>query len=657
LWVLNQIFCRSVVIYFNKFLADMKKSFTRSLAAAIFIAAGSASAFADGNININSPTSDTTNGWTFSGSRLTITANGAYTITGNGSSTTNYIVVQPSVTADITLSGVSMNMKPDGNTCAFLMSNATVVNLTLEGDNVLKSGAYRAGLEVPSGATLMIDGAGSLVATNSEGGGAGIGGMIGSAGGNITISGGTVTAIAGNHGGAGIGGGGSAGGNINITGGTVTASSSSGGAGIGGGSSNKATGAVTITGGSVKMNNHDGPQPTNGNSKSVYLNTLTVGSPAVSNGTSITAGSINGVSCADTANASANVYGIKDVKTDDSGKVYFYLPESAGNELVKLTANGTEYDESYTRSADHSNAQTLTGPYGIALSKTGTHNFPAAGYGYSSAPAPLTVTIINTGYSATGDLTVAVSGAGLSAFTLSSSATIASIAVDSTSSFTVAPNEGLAAGTYTETVTVSGENNISAPFVVSFTVNKKDVAITDAVVDTKTYDGTAIAIVTGVTFYELENSEFLKFDEDYKVTSAAFTDPNAGSGNRIVQMTVVLENTDKANNYNLTNGTNWQLANQSIVKADLTAAHLKSVTESVNYDGLPHAATIELASPCTGLGIITDTTYSNGGGEDSNTPVNAGGYTVKVNIEGGDNFNAANNLDLSGNFTINKIGW
>jgi hypothetical protein len=51
------------------------------------------------------------------------------------------------------------------------------------------------------------------------------------------------------------------------------------------------------------------------------------------------------------------------------------------------------------------------------------------------------------------------------------------------------------------------------------------------------------------------------------------------------------------------------------------------------------------------LGIITDTTYNNGSA-DSNTPVNAGDYTVTVDIAEGDNFSAIDGLILDGTLTI-----
>ena len=121
------------------------------------------------------------------------------------------------------------------------------VEIELDGNNELKSGPHRAGLEKNTSTstgtlTLKDDNneAGSLTATGGDwGAGIGNGGYYGNSdnrsGENITITGGTVNATGG-WGGAGIGGGyyGS-GKNITIKGGTVTATGGEEGAGIGGG--------------------------------------------------------------------------------------------------------------------------------------------------------------------------------------------------------------------------------------------------------------------------------------------------------------------------------------------------------------------------------------------------------------------------------------
>ena len=117
------------------------------------------------------------------------------------------------------------------------------VEIELDGENELKSGAHRAGLDkntFDSTGTLTLKDdnkeAGSLKATGGVNGGAGIGGSYGEGTKNITITGGTVNA-AGDWGGVGIGGGQEGSGeDITITGGTVTATGGDQGAGIGGGS-------------------------------------------------------------------------------------------------------------------------------------------------------------------------------------------------------------------------------------------------------------------------------------------------------------------------------------------------------------------------------------------------------------------------------------
>jgi uncharacterized repeat protein (TIGR02543 family) len=105
--------------------------------------------------------------------------------------------------------------------------------------------------------------------------------------------------------------------------------------------------------------------------------------------------------------------------------------------------------------------------YEIGLGVTGTYTFPAAIEGYTTAPTR-DVTITNEGNQATGALNIA-SGSGSSNFTVSP-ATITDVGISVSDSFTVAPNTMLSAGTYTETITVSGANITSKDFVVSFTV-------------------------------------------------------------------------------------------------------------------------------------------------------------------------------------------
>lgn len=95
-------------------------------------------------------------------------------------------------------------------------------------------------------------------------------------------------------------------------------------------------------------------------------------------------------------------------------------------------------------------------------------SFAGEAEGYA-APVAKTVTVSNNGDAATGALNIALSGDSSSAFTLSKSS-IADIPVSGNDTFTVVPKEGLAAGTYTATITVSGDKIMPVATSVSFVV-------------------------------------------------------------------------------------------------------------------------------------------------------------------------------------------
>ena len=142
------------------------------------------------------------------------------------------------------------------------------VEIELDGENELKSGVQRAGLEkntsTSTGTLTLKDdkeaGSGSLKATGGKYG-AGIGGGNYGSGENITITGGRVNATGG-WGSAGIGGGNygrgnyGSGKNITIKGGTVTAKGGDCGAGIGGGNGGIGEN-IKITGGRVTAKGGD----------------------------------------------------------------------------------------------------------------------------------------------------------------------------------------------------------------------------------------------------------------------------------------------------------------------------------------------------------------------------------------------------------------
>ena len=128
--------------------------------------------------------------------------------------------------------------------------DATII---LEGDNSIRGFYWAAGITVPVGSTLTIDGVGSLIATGGKwGAGIGSGSVDSKNCGNIVINGGIITAT-GNGGGSGIGSGFSDGtcGNITINSGVITATGDDGGAGIGTGRSGSSCGNITINGGII----------------------------------------------------------------------------------------------------------------------------------------------------------------------------------------------------------------------------------------------------------------------------------------------------------------------------------------------------------------------------------------------------------------------
>ena len=172
---------------------------------------------------------------------------------GNGFCKNIITVINNAATAlKLTLRDVKIDVSDTGSywvegKAALSVQGKGNVEIELDGNNELKSGVQRAGLEkntsTSTGTLTLKDdkeaGSGSLKATGGKYG-AGIGGGNYGSGENITITGGRVNATGG-WGSAGIGGGNygrgnyGSGKNITIKGGTVTAKGGDCGAGIGGG--------------------------------------------------------------------------------------------------------------------------------------------------------------------------------------------------------------------------------------------------------------------------------------------------------------------------------------------------------------------------------------------------------------------------------------
>ena len=161
-------------------------------------------------------------------------------------------------TVNVTLDNVNINTSKTDE-AAVSVTGSGNTNIELNGNNTLTSGSGHAGLE-----HNKTDDSGTLTITDNDNdgkldakGGTGIGGGYANDG-QVTITGGTITAT-GTNGGAGIGGGKASAnangqvnggdGDVTITGGTITATGDSWGAGIGGGYGGDSN--VEITGGEI----------------------------------------------------------------------------------------------------------------------------------------------------------------------------------------------------------------------------------------------------------------------------------------------------------------------------------------------------------------------------------------------------------------------
>ena len=166
------------------------------------------------------------------------------------------------------------------------------------------------------------------------------------------------------------------------------------------------------------------------------------------------------------------------------------------------------------------------------LNVSGTHTFAELNLGYTTV-TPLTVTVSNLTASAIGPVTIALGGANVAAFDLSSES-ITTIAGNGNATFSVEPVAGLALGLYTATVTVTDN---TGNFVIFFV----EVSVISAG-NTGTPDE---------SWYNASDPEFLIYTADQLAGFAQLVN----NGNTFVDKTVKL-----ANDIDLTiyaSGTGW----------------------------------------------------------------------------------------------------
>ena len=185
------------------------------------------------------------------------------------------------------------------------------------------------------------------------------------------------------------------------------------------------------------------------------------------------------------------------------------------------------------------------------------------------------------------------------------------------------------AGTYAVTVDITESANYAAMTAVdcgSFTIATKDITVSGVTLKDKTYNGrTDDAVVTAVTFNDLVTGEALTLGTDF--TATAVYDSADANDNADAKVQITLGDTVKANNYNLTNGTNFA-ATGKVEKAtttlSLSAANAVYTGTAYDESKITKTSNVETAP--------TYTYYTN---EDCTTavadgkPVSVGTYWVK----------------------------
>ncbi|GHV50496.1 hypothetical protein FACS1894181_11120 [Bacteroidia bacterium] len=290
------------------------------------------------------------------------------------------------------------------------------------------TGGTGAGIYQPSGATLTLSKTGGGISIASTTGAAALEST------DINISGaGTTVDVTGNIDG-----------NLTVSDGTVTVSGT-------------VSGTSTVTGGTVSINGA----------------TVTVpGAPA-----NVSAIAGNGeaiVTFTAPASNGATITGYTVTAVEDGTKT---ATGAASPITVSGLTNGTAY--TFTVAATNSVGKSLPSaasnsvtPF-VPLTYTATispETFPAATVGYG-AQAEQVFTITNTG---TGDLTTVQASLSTSDFEIStalSSATINAGGTGNTATVSVRPTAGLAVGTHTGTLAITGDNSLSITADLSFTVN------------------------------------------------------------------------------------------------------------------------------------------------------------------------------------------
>ena len=218
-----------------------------------------------------------------------------------------------------------------------------------------------------------------------------------------------------------------------------------------------------------------------------------------------------------------------------------------------------------------------------------------------------------------------------------SPANIAFIPANGTGTFTISPATNLEPGDYTTKVTVGGGSlGVEQFFYVEFSVRKVIMLTAKPLTYNGEWQTGVTANETGVTIDGNSQRDVGDYTATAHLKDGYYMWPNY--------------TTDS------TKDISWSIGKRTPQPTDIV------VTPPTNpvYDGNRKDATAKLDSKYTGAGAITISKYVNPDTGEEVPPINAGTYTVYVNVADGSNFNAATNLTnaLSSNwtFTIYKAG-
>jgi hypothetical protein len=221
----------------------------------------------------------------------------------------------------------------------------------------------------------------------------------------------------------------------------------------------------------------------------------------------------------------------------------------------------------------------------VAIISPSRYTYPAAIYGYTEQTAQ-EFTITNTSEESITNAAAAL-GSG-TAFEISTSLSSTTIAAGNTATVSVQPKTGLAAGTYTDTLTITGDDDLSISAALSFTVTKKPVAITGVTATNRAYDGTTTVELSGGELQDVLSAD--KTGDGavgFALGTGAISNANAENGKPVT--TNITLTGAKSANYILTQPDNITV---DISKAAVPAAPA-SVTGSYTGDGTYFTYTID----------------------------------------------------------------